>query len=192
MHLAEYEPGLSGGFKKLRKKLHKIHDKISPIKSKTVLKIAKPVAHAAAAYFTGGATLALSAAMMAKEKAKKAQAAADRKAAEEMKAMEAAAAAAVETAPVVATTVPIVSIAPTARAVQSALPKVITPQGYTVAQEQYMGPQQFTESQHAAPEPERRREKSAGLPSWAIPAGIGLAAVVLLPMLQSDNRGRRR
>lgn len=185
--LGGYEDeSLGGGFSKLRKKLHKIHDKISPIKSKTILKVAKPVAHAAAAYFTGGATLALSAAMLAKEKAKKAQAEADRKAAEELKAMEAAAAAAVETAPVVATTMPVISTAPSANAVAASLPKVITPQGYTVAQEQYFAPS--AEEGGAAT---RSAPATGTLPSWVIPAGIGMAVLVLLPMLQGGQRGRR-
>lgn len=100
MYLGSYDDQQLGGFfKKLAKKLNPVAvtkksialtKKLNPVavvkkstaihkavlkKSvKVVKKVAKPVAHIAAAYFTGGASLALSAKMLQAQKDKKAQA----------------------------------------------------------------------------------------------------------------------
>lgn len=161
---------------------------------KAVKKVIKPVAHIGAAVLTGGASLAVSAAMINAEKQKKAQAAAQAEAIRQEQAIMAqinAAAAQPAIAPAVVTpsaggTMP-VTVAP------AVVPPPVQPT-YAAVQPQ---PQMFTSP--SAPVYMTQPGESGGAPMsldntgggkqppWLIPAAIG--AAVLLAM---NMRGGRR
>ena len=161
-------------------------------------KVAVPLVHAAAAYVTGGATLALSASMIMKEKQKKAQEALargeqaeyDRQMAE-IKAMQAQAdggATSVTTNPETATPAAprtnITAVAPNGAAVQQQMMQAqVMPGSYTIPSDR---PEYREDTRE---QPQQVSQAKPGLPSWAIPAGIG--AAVLLGVAVMGGRRRR-
>lgn len=141
------EPGLSG-LKKIRKRLKKL---------------VKPLAHIGAAYFTGGASLKLSADMMKSR--------ADRKNAVSMQQAEHAAAARM-TAPTASPYERVTQLAPTAESVARMLPHPTFTRQYANGDGRaYRG---------TAPQP--------SLPAWAVPTAIaGGAALLLLTMMRGKT-----
>lgn len=214
-HLGGYEGGELAGFslkKTLRKvgaisrkiafpiipkQLKPLAAKLDKAHMKAIDKVAVPLAHAAAAYVTGGATLALSASMLMKEKQKKAQEALargeqaeyDRQMAE-VKAMQAQAdggAASVtanqETATPAAPRANITAVAPNGAAVQQQMMQArAMPGSFTIPSDR---PEYREDNREQAMQVSQAKP---GLPSWAIPAGIGAAVLLGVAM----TGGRRR
>lgn len=181
-------------FPVIPKQLKPLAAKLDATHMKVIDKVAVPVVHAAAAYFTGGATLAISAQMMMKEKQKKAQEALARGETEEynrqmaeiqeLQRQELAKRdAATATARPAAPNTTITAVAPTQAAVQQQVSQAqLQPISYTVPTD---SPMRYDEGRE---QPMQALPKAA-LPSWAIPAGVGalalIAAVTLIP-----RRGR--
>lgn len=180
------------------KQLQPLKAKLDKVSDKVIDKVAVPLVHAAAAYVTGGATLALSASMLMKEKQKKAQEALargeqaeyDRQMAE-IKAMQdqaAGGATSVTTNPEVATPAAprtnITAVAPTQAAVQQQVYQAqVMPGSYTIPSDR---PEYREDNREQAMQVSQAKP---GLPSWAIPAGIG--AAVLLGVTMMGGRRRR-
>lgn len=182
MYLAEYDEGpqMGGLFKSLKK---------------VVKKVVKPVAHIGAAVITGGASIPISAQLFARAKAAKdQQAQAQRDAAEfdrqaaVLKSLQTPAPVAA-VAPAAAPAAIITATAPTAAAVQAAVsqaqPAPMLPTIPTFAPITPAYDQPFTE--RATTQPVRARAAST-MPSWAIPAGVGVAALVAVFAVAGGRR----
>lgn len=185
MYLAEYDdPQLGGFFKKIRKAVKKIGRPIE----KVVKKVAKPALHIGAAIATGGQSLSISAGMLAQQRARKEAQAQANQIAQALQPTVAPAVAAPTylpaPVPMVATPAApvarVTSIAPTATAVsQAQLPAVYQAPPVSRSLDAEARPRRRATSASAAP---------GGLPSWAIPAGIG--AVALVGVLAVASRGK--
>lgn len=173
MYMASYPTQDLAGlnpFKHL-KKMHK--------KTKKIVKKAAPiVAHAAAAYFTGGASLQLTAQMQQKKKAKKAAAKEAARLKKEQAMLQAQLGPSVAPSSSVSS---IRSLAPSYESVASQFSPTVPPG--------YQGGSPSLEPGFFAPggegDPSVSQEK---LPAWALPAGIGAAGLLLL--LSRRKRGR--
>lgn len=220
MQLDYYDDGLGFSLKSALKKIGNVSRKIAfpiipkPLKPlaakldavhmKVIDKVGVPVVHAAAAYFTGGATLALSAKMLMDEKRKKAEAAQmagdqaeyERQMAE-IKAMEAQQAGGsysqvvnppsgprppLNTATPAAPVTTITAVAPTQAAVQQQVSQAqLQPTYITIPSDRPSYPaEQRQQPMQVAPR--------AALPTWAIPAGVGVLALVGVAMVATRPR----
>jgi hypothetical protein len=177
----EYDPQLGGFFKSLKK---------------IVKKVAAPIAHIGAAVLTGGASLAVSAKILADKKAKKMQeqqraadaAEFDRqtKVLQQVSQAQPPSAAVVQSAmrtvaPAASPVGPVSTIAPTQAAVQQA-----------VSQAQQAASPMFITIPSSAPAydaPFTEASAKPAMPAWVIPAGIG--AVGLIAVVALSAKGRR-
>lgn len=177
MYLAEYDPHQLGGLGSKLKKL--------------VKKVVKPIAHIGAAVVTGGASLAISAQMLARKKAEQAakeQAARDAaefdRQAAVLKQIQAPQLAPV--APAAAPVSTITAVAPTQAAVQQQVSHAqLQPLNITIPSN---APTYGEGRVKTARQP---RAAASGTPPWLIPAGIGAAALVAVVALSGRRGGSR-
>jgi hypothetical protein len=135
-------------------------------------KATEVVAHGAAAYFTGGATLAMSAGMLAKKRQKEQQAKQQKELDDQLRTLMADTGVAPAAAPQTA----VLSIAPSAASVYAAQQEQMAreaPQRYIAPREQ---PQQFAEP-----------AQPATMPAWVIPAGAAAAALLAITLTTRRN-----
>lgn len=172
--------------------LHEYHDpQLAGIGSKlkkAVKKVIKPVVHIGAAVLTGGASLAVSAAMINAEKQKKAQAAANAAAAAQEQAFIAQinAPAPPSIAPAVVPpsgNMPNVSVAPAATAPPPVQPVYAAPQQPMYAP----SPMYMTQPGESGGSAPMTIDSGSKQPAWLIPAAIG-AAVLLAMNMRGGSR----
>lgn len=162
MYMDYHEPGLHGIGKKLKK-------------------LVKPVAHIAAAVVTGGASLAVTAAMLAAEKQKKAQAAAQAEAIRQEQALaKIMGPPLIKEQPPIAPAIvppsggmPIVSVAPSATPPPQYVPMPASP------------PQYMTQPGDAGG---MTMSAGGGQPSWMMPAMIGGGVLLAAMMFRGGSR----
>ena len=174
--------------------LHEYHDpQLAGIGSKlkkAVKKVIKPVVHIGAAVLTGGASLAVSAAMINAEKQKKAQAAANAAAAAQEQAFIAQinAPAPPSIAPAVVPpsgNMPNVSVAPAATAPPPVQPVYAAPQQWTSPPPP--SPMYMTQPGESGGSAPMTIDSGSKQPAWLIPAAIG-AAVLLAMNMRGGSR----